>query len=871
MKRFLFFAIASLLFVACDNKFEDVGNTIQGVSTLPTLTAEFADENTRTYVEDDFYLRWHEGDLISAFLGNSLNNKYMFNGATGDNSGTFSAVSSAELGSNYGLSHIYALYPYDQKATIAQDGTISCTLPAVQEYAVESFGKGANTMVAVTKDASDAFLGFKNVCGYLKIKLYGDATVESIELKGNNGEKIAGAATIATAYGAAPQVVMSDDATDSITLDCGDGVELSTDAENPTEFWFVVPPTEFSEGLTIVATDTNGVTFVKSTSNAVTITRNEIQPMSAIEAILREPKCPNNEIWYTSSDCEIVEPYRTNVFGANIVSNNYKDGKGVITFDGDVTTIGNYAFYDCDSLTTITIPDSVTTIGDAAFFYCTSLTSVTIPDSVTTIGRSAFYECTSLTTVTIPDSVTAIGDSAFSSCDSLKEFKGKFASDNGRCLIVDGVLNSFANGCGATEYTIPDSVTTIGYAAFYGCTSLTSVTIPDSVTTIGEGAFCDCTSLTSVTIPDSVTTIGDMAFQYCKSLTSVIIPNSVTTIGIQTFYHCENLTSVTIPDSITTIGDLAFYGCTSLTSLTIPHGVIEIQGWAFDGCTSLTSVIIPESITCIHYFAFRNCENLVSIYCKSVYPPNLVYLSQDGLRYWNAFDNNAIDRKIYVPQGSGEYYRVNDGWNLYAEDIVEYDFTTENESSDDAANSEIWYTSTDGNIVEPNKTNVFGANIISNIYKDGKGVITFNGNVTMIGFRAFSSCDNLKSITIPDGVKTIGVYAFSSCDNLTSVTIPDSVTSILGVAFGWCSSLASITIPNSVSIIGEAAFYECNNLKKVYCMPTTPPTSYHSFQWSAFDNNATGRKIYVPRGCVEAYKSAPKWSDYAADIVEYDF
>ena len=228
------------------------------------------------------------------------------------------------------------------------------------------------------------------------------------------------------------------------------------------------------------------------------------------------------------------------------------------TYNGcPVTAIGEDAFSGCRSLTSVTIPDSVTTIGASAFYACDSLRSVTIPDRVTTIGDEAFFWCLSLTSVTIPDSVTTIGGGAFYNCTRLKSIKVSennttYKSIDGNLYTKDGkTLVQYAIGKSDTSFTIPDIVTTIGYAAFYYCTSLTSVTIPDSVTTIGNSAFSWCDSLTSVTIPDSVTTIGDHAFAYCSSLTSVTIGNSVTTIGELAFYNCKSLTSVIFKDTTT--------------------------------------------------------------------------------------------------------------------------------------------------------------------------------------------------------------------------------------------------------------------------------------------------------------------------------
>ena len=321
---------------------------------------------------------------------------------------------------------------------------------------------------------------------------------------------------------------------------------------------------------------------------------------------------------------------------------NNQPWRGVISviIEQGVTSIGDYAFSGCESLTSITIPDSVTSIGNWAFFRCTSLTSITIPNSVTSIGDYAFYDCTSLTSITIPGSVTSIGDQAFLYCKSLTS------------ITIPGSVTSIGDdafsGCESlTSITIPDSVTSIGYGAFAYCTSLASIyvnpnnktydsrnncnaiiqtdtntliagcrttVIPDSVTSIGDDAFSGCTSLSSITIPDSVTSIGGWAFSGCESLKSITIPGSVTSIGDEAFYRCESLTSITIPDSVTSIGGGAFDDCRSLTSITIPDGVTSIGHSAFYYCKSLTSVTIPDSVTSIGRSAFYYCESLSDVY-----------------------------------------------------------------------------------------------------------------------------------------------------------------------------------------------------------------------------------------------------------------
>ena len=270
---------------------------------------------------------------------------------------------------------------------------------------------------------------------------------------------------------------------------------------------------------------------------------------------------------------------------------------------------------------------SVTSIGDWAFSSCASLTSITIPNSVTSIGASAFYYCKSLTSITIPNSVTSIDVNAFGDTALLEnqataeKYVGKWVveCDNDVSSVTikngtEGIADSAFEDCTSlTSITIPNSVTSIGISAFRGCTSLTSITIPNSVTSIDEYAFSVCTSLISITIPDSVTSIGKSAFYYCVSLTSITIPDSVTSIGAGAFEDCERLESITIPDAVTSIESGTFRDCDKLTDITIPDNVTSIGWGAFSGCESLTSIMLPNDMKEIGVLAFSYCVSLRNI------------------------------------------------------------------------------------------------------------------------------------------------------------------------------------------------------------------------------------------------------------------
>ena len=700
-------------------------------------------DGTRVTVREDLKVVWDQGDLISLFNKKDANEEYRFTGKTGDNGGTFELVKDF---SEEGVARddIHAVYPYSPSTSIDTKGTLSVTLPAEQNYKSHSFGQGANLMAAVSKDKN---LQFRNACGYLCVQLFGrDISVSSITLKGNNGEKIAGKATITMPMNGVPTVTMDSDATTEITLICKTPVQLGATAWYSIPFWFVVPPMSFSKGFTITVTEITGGSFEMSTSKSISIERNRLSRMSPIKV---DPSAPRNVILYTSSDDKIVTP-RSDVFGAEILSNEYVDGHGIITFDGDVTSIGYGAFSRCTNLASVILPDGVTSIGNFAFDLCTSLAYIRIPDSVTSLGIDSFYRCESLHSIEIPTGVTSIGDGAFLGCSR-----------------VSGI-------------TLPEGLTSIGYSMFRDCSSLSSINIPSGVTSIGEQAFSFCFDLIKVSIPEGVTSIGEAAFVSCP-FSSIILPQSITSIGDWAFGNCS-LSSVAIPENVTNIGKNAFNGCSRLNSIILFSKTPPIAGpELFNDTNDCPIYVFPESVD-----VYKSDPNwyMYASRIQAMTESVIYYTSSDGCvitQGVNSFGGFVISNEYVDGLGTIRFYgKVNDV-SFYACSSLTSVIIPESVTS--IERSAFSYCT--------NLTNIF-----------------LPEEVTSIESFAFMGCTSLTSIVLPEAVTSIEEYAFFCCSSLTSVIIPKNVKSIGQFAFWACHNLTSVTVLPEIPPIATNLMFE---------------------------------------------------------------
>lgn len=720
MKRVFFIGIAALAAAGCMVSELD-GISVGTPGQAPVYTAFFADEDTKVYADSDLKLHWNAGDEISV-LSVAGNQCYGFDGQTGDREGTFSPKSTPAGGT---ASSIYAVYPFSEGTNIDKQGAIQYSFPETQRYEAESFGPGANIMVA---KADGDRLCFRNLGGCLRLKLYGsDLSVSSITLSAAGGEALAGQAALTVDSDEIPSAKFADGAPSTVTLVCPSPVALGTGSDAYTEFWFALPTVTLSQGFSISVSLSDGRSFSKLRPGACTIDRNKCYSMAPLEVVPEDGMVavPDNEIWYTTTSGRAIQP-TINDFGATMVSNTYSDGKGIMRFDGPVTRVPNRAFEnymesESTNLASIYLPGTVTSIGAAAFYRTEKLEYIQIPSGLSYIGHQAFMY-TGLKELRIPDNAEFGGTVALLN-PNLEAIYSKYATDDHRCLIRDGVLNSFAPA-GLTEYPVPDGVVEIGDECFIGCRQLSVLILPGSVRTIGYSAIED-TGIVDMIVPEGVETIRDWAFRENANLRTITLPSTLSSIGSNVVGMCDNLEEFrgkyasSDGKGLVVNGELVSFARKGISVYTTPPEVTVIGADLFWDDDFLTDVTISEGVKEIKRGAFYACDNLESIYFPST-------LETVGSRILSS----AALATIRGPLAS------KDG-----------------------------------------KCFIFKGKLIS-VATTGMSEYTVPEGVSEIGAEAFLCAYSLKEITFPEGVTIIDENAIRMCSSLTTVTFPASLQSV---------------------------------------------------------------------------------------------
>lgn len=577
---------------------------------------------------------------------------------------------------------------------------------------------------------------------------------------------------------------------------------------------------------------------------------------------------------YIGSDTDVVIPDRIDNKKVTSIADSTFREKSItsVVFGQYVESIGNYAFYSCQSLSKLDFSkSSVKTIGDYAFTVCKSLESIEFPDSLESIGYSAFsaytygyrgsYVASSLKSVKFGSGLKSIADYAFFENRALNtvKFTGDALTSIGRESFyniaiteldlsgADASIGTYAfYSCNSLETVKLSGVKTIGQNAFYNCRKLTSVELSENLTTIESGAFQSCVALKNIEIPDSVTTIGDNSFKDCTELETVTIGKGCTSVTASAFTadfnlvkfdvseDNENYTSVdgvlynkektavvcypkslsgeyVIPDTVTSIEKAAFENCNKLSKITIGSGVETVNPYAFNQCNLLATVVFKDSDTAnkkICERAFYYCGSLTEVDFGNA----VTSIGDYAFTVCSKIKSLEFpDSLTSIGQFAFSPYTDRTGGTYKESNLESVKFGTGLKTIGNYA----FYD--DRKIVKLEFTGDKLTSIGSYAFYDDFALeeLSLSGNNATIGDYAFYNCSKLKTLNLKSGIKSIGSYAFRDCTVLDDIKLCSELETIGAYAFYNCGNLQSITIPDNVTKIDNNTFENCSSLKSV--------------------------------------------------------
>ena len=632
MKHFFyafFIVTLSLLASACQRMTEQDAPEHRATHTLTAVLEGKTDTKTLLSEPDEngiYYPYWSVGDAVAVYVdGINMPDTYSLVSGAGTGKGSFS-------GTLFG-SQLVALYPVGDKTEEGlKDNLLTFELPAIQKYVKGSFGKDAFPMLAVSASSD---LSFKNLCSVLKVSMTGSETIRSIKFISNDSwMSVSGKAIVRTDFSSEPLLEMADDGSPEVILECG-SVEL--DPTVPTDFFLVIPPGTYHGGFTIEIKTYNGQ-VTRSTTKDITFGRSQFRAIPPFECVgsgeVDLDVVPYNQIWYVTNGDYILGFPEEGLFNVPIISNTYENGKGVITFAGPVTEIKSYAFSN-GGLKEIHLPDCVTTIGECAFGF-SSLSSFRTPEQLSTIGW-------------VP----------FRNCRFLSKFYGKWASEDGRFIILDdGVLATCAPGSMRETEVVPEGVKSLDKYAFMYNDITRKVILPEGVTSIGNSCFQSCSVLETVSLPASLDKLGGNIFLDCPNLKKfegnceliwddgVILVDSS---GMVILFVGKDIEEYSVPEGVTCLGFSSFVGLPNLRSLTFPSTLNELwSNWISD-CPKLEFFYGPQTTDDHHCLVFYG-DYLVA--ATPVCPADYVIPTDAGIEaiFLSVFDNNKTIEHLTIPE-----------------------------------------------------------------------------------------------------------------------------------------------------------------------------------------------------------------------------